>query len=59
MIELMQELTKTCSDTKKAIKKLTAPAEDGIDTSEYLIREKNEITEEKRKREERKIIKLQ
>ena len=54
MIELRQDLTKTCSDTKKGNKKLTAPAEDGIDITEFLIIEKNEVTEEKRKREERK-----
>ena len=33
---------------------MTAPAKDGIDITEFLIREKNEVTEEKRKREERK-----
>ena len=59
MIELRQDLTKTCSDTKKGNKKLTVPAEDVIDITEFLIREKNEVTEDKRKRQKRKRIKLQ
>ena len=55
MIELRQDLTKTCSDTKEAIKKLTAPKEDGIDISEYLIRENKEVTEGKiREKKEKK-----
>ena len=40
--------------TQKGNKKLTAPAEDGIDITELLIREKNEVTEEKRRSEKRK-----
>ena len=52
MIELRQDLTKTCSDTKKGNKKLTAPAEDGIDITEFLIREKKRS--DRRKKEEGK-----
>ena len=52
MIELRQDLTKTCSDTKKGNKKLTAPAEDGIDITEFLIIEKKRS--DRRKKEEGK-----
>ena len=60
MIELRQDLTKTCSDTKKGNKKLTAPAEDGIDITEFLIREKKTKWQKKKGRgKKEKRIKLQ